>query len=61
MRVLRDWLSWAVAWTLVVEAPMWVWIGLDVLEERVGVPVTMVGVGQRREQTLTRRELAPAA
>jgi adenylosuccinate synthase len=34
---------------------------LDVLEERVGVPVTMVGVGQRREQTLTRRELAPAA
>jgi adenylosuccinate synthase len=34
---------------------------LDVLEERVGVPVTMVGIGQRREQTLTRRELAPAA
>jgi adenylosuccinate synthase len=34
---------------------------LDVVEERVGVPVTMVGVGQRRDQTLTRRELAPAA
>ncbi len=34
---------------------------LDFLEDRVGVPVTMVGVGQRREQTLTRRELAPAA
>jgi adenylosuccinate synthase len=34
---------------------------LDVVEERVGVPVTMVGIGQRRDQTLTRRELAPAA
>ena len=34
---------------------------LDFVEERVGVPVTMVGVGQRRDQTLTRRELAPAA
>ncbi|RYC03843.1 hypothetical protein [Nocardioides zhouii] len=34
MRWLRDWLSWAAAWTLVVQAPMWVWIGLDVLEER---------------------------
>jgi adenylosuccinate synthase len=34
---------------------------LDFVEERVGVPVTMVGIGQRRDQTLTRRELAPAA
>lgn len=34
MRVLRDWLSWAAAWVLVAQAPMWVWIGLDVLEER---------------------------
>ena len=34
---------------------------LDFVEGRVGVPVTMVGVGQRRDQTLTRRELAPAA
>ena len=34
MRWLRDWLSWAVAWTLVAQAPMWVWVGLDVLEER---------------------------
>ncbi|HEY3765457.1 MAG TPA: adenylosuccinate synthase [Gaiellales bacterium] len=34
---------------------------LDFLEDRVGVPVTIVGIGQRREQTLTRRELAPAA
>ena len=34
MTVLRDWLSWALAWTLVAQAPMWVWVGLDVLEER---------------------------
>jgi hypothetical protein len=31
---LREWLSWATAWTLVAQAPMWLWIGLDVLEER---------------------------
>ena len=34
MRVLRDWLAWAAAWTLVAQAPMWVAIGLDVVEER---------------------------
>ena len=34
MRWLRDWLGWAAAWTLVAQAPMWVWVGLDVLEER---------------------------
>jgi hypothetical protein len=34
MRWLRDWLAWSSAWTLVAQAPMWLWIGLDVLEER---------------------------
>lgn len=34
MRWMRDWLSWATAWTLVAQAPMWVWIALDVVEER---------------------------
>lgn len=34
MRWLRDWLGWAAAWTLIVQAQMWVWVGLDVLDER---------------------------
>jgi adenylosuccinate synthase len=34
---------------------------LDFVEDQVGVPVAMVGIGQRRDQTLTRRALAPAA
>jgi hypothetical protein len=34
MRWLRDWLAWAAAWTLVAQAPMWVAIALDVVEER---------------------------
>ncbi|PKH41007.1 hypothetical protein SAMN05192575_10949 [Nocardioides alpinus] len=45
MRWLRDWLGWAAAWTLVAQAPMWVWVGLDVLEER-------------REQTLDAQPVA---
>ena len=34
MRWLRDWLGWATTWTLAAQAPMWVWVGLDVWEER---------------------------
>jgi hypothetical protein len=44
MRWLRDWLGWAVAWTLVAQAPMWVWVGLDVLEERREVTLDAVPV-----------------
>jgi adenylosuccinate synthase len=34
---------------------------LEFLEERVGVPVALVGIGQRRDQTITRREVLAAA
>jgi hypothetical protein len=34
MTVLRDWLRWAAAWVLVVQAPAWVAVALDAREER---------------------------
>ncbi|MGN6378559.1 MAG: adenylosuccinate synthase [Gaiellales bacterium] len=34
---------------------------LEFVEERVGVPIALVGIGQRRDQTITRRELLAAA
>jgi hypothetical protein len=34
MRVLRDWISWAAAWVLVVQSPVWVAVALDAWEER---------------------------
>jgi adenylosuccinate synthase len=34
---------------------------LEFIEEQVGVPIALVGIGQRRDQTITRRELLAAA
>jgi adenylosuccinate synthase len=34
---------------------------LEFIEQRVGVPIALVGIGQRRDQTITRREVLAAA
>ncbi|CAM3697890.1 hypothetical protein [Nocardioides zeicaulis] len=34
MTVLRDWFSWAVAWVLVVETPVWLAVAADAWQER---------------------------
>lgn len=34
MRWLRDWLGWAVTWTLVIQTPMWVAVGVEAWRER---------------------------
>jgi adenylosuccinate synthase len=34
---------------------------LEFIEQRAGVPIALVGIGQRRDQTITRREVLAAA
>lgn len=34
MRWLRDWLGWAATWTLMVQAPMWIWVAAEAWQER---------------------------
>jgi len=31
---VRDWLAWAAVWTLVLQSPMWIAVGIDSVQER---------------------------